>query len=662
MKIGDAFIAIKPDFKGFEDEVNSGMGERMKGIAAAGAAALATAGVAVGGFAAKSVMAASDLGEATSKVNVVFGESAQAILDWGSTTEGTLLISKQQALDAAGTYGNLFTSFGLTDDAAAKMSVGMVQLAQDLSSFNNIPIEQALEALRSGLTGETEPLKALGAAFSAAELEAKALEMGLVAEGDELDNAAKSQAAYALIMEKTTNAQGDAARTADGLANQLRILKADAMDTMAGVGEALIPLATELVQSLGDLFDEIAPMLADIAQDLAPVIGGIVKQIGPLVERLAPVLSAVFAALGDVLENIPWDMVVVAIGNLGSAIVTLLPVLTSALKPVLEALGILLPPLSAIFMLIADTLAAMLMPVIEAVSPLLITLAEIIDSQLNDVLERLWPVLQEVGAQLGEAVATAVVALTPLLLQLIDALLPLLPPILDLIEALLPVLVDLFSTLMPIVTELAEVVINLTLKALNPVIETLSDLIGWVTDVVTAFGEWWDGLDEFWQNVQEWVSNIDESIGGLIDGIVGWVEDALGSLGDFFTGVWDGIKAVINNIIRGWNSLEFSIPEMDPLGAFGPSIGPFTIGLPDIPELATGALVRGSTLAIVGDRPEGEAVLTRPQLRELIAWAGQDMRGSGGVTFTGPVTFGADMGAAVRELDWWARYSMGVAA
>ena len=80
------------------------------------------------------------------------------------------------------------------------MSTEMVELAQDLSSFNNIPVTEALDKLRAGLLGETEPLKSLGAAFNQAELEAKALELGLISQGDKLDANAKMQASYALIM------------------------------------------------------------------------------------------------------------------------------------------------------------------------------------------------------------------------------------------------------------------------------------------------------------------------------------------------------------------------------------------------------------------------------------------------------------------------------
>ena len=110
------------------------------------------------------------------------------------------------------------------------MSQGLVQLAADLASFNNIGVDEALLKLQSGLVGETEPLRALGVNLNAAAVQAEALKMGLAANVETLTAADMAQARYALILQQTTTAQGDLARTSDGWANQNRILQA----TLAG--------------------------------------------------------------------------------------------------------------------------------------------------------------------------------------------------------------------------------------------------------------------------------------------------------------------------------------------------------------------------------------------------------------------------------------------
>jgi predicted transcriptional regulator len=197
------------------------------------------------------VMAASNLSESIAKSNTVFGKNAQAIQDWSQTTASALGVSRQAALEAAGTYGNLFRAFGINEQESAKMSTALVTLAADLASFNNVPIEDALLALRSGLSGETEPLKRFGIAINDARLKEQALADGLIqTTKGVLPQAIKTQAAYALIMKDSALAQGDVARTAGGLANQLKFLKAGLDDAKAGFGEALLPIVLNVVTAL----------------------------------------------------------------------------------------------------------------------------------------------------------------------------------------------------------------------------------------------------------------------------------------------------------------------------------------------------------------------------------------------------------------------------
>jgi hypothetical protein len=196
-------------------------------------------------------LAASNLSESIAKTNTVFGKNAQAIQDWSRTTASALGVSRQAALEAAGTYGNLFRAFGINEQESAKMSTALVTLAADLASFNNVPIEDALLALRSGLSGETEPLKRFGIALNEARLKEQALADGLIkTTKGTLPQAIKTQAAYSLIMKDSALAQGDVARTAGGLANQLKFLKAGLDDAKAGFGEALLPIVLNVVTAL----------------------------------------------------------------------------------------------------------------------------------------------------------------------------------------------------------------------------------------------------------------------------------------------------------------------------------------------------------------------------------------------------------------------------
>lgn len=241
------------------------------------------AGLALTAFAVGGISKATDLAESQSKVGVVFKESAGEIERFASGSARNLGLTKQATLEAAGTFGNLFSSIGIGLPKTTEMSQGLVKLAADLASFNNIDPTVALEKLRSGIVGEIEPLRSLGVSFNAADVERKAFELGLVSAGGKADDSAKAQARYALILEKTALAQGDFARTSDGLANQQRILKAQVSDLQAELGQALIPVLNQVAQvaipvisginGISEKVGGLGAILGNVARGASPFLG-----------------------------------------------------------------------------------------------------------------------------------------------------------------------------------------------------------------------------------------------------------------------------------------------------------------------------------------------------------------------------------------------------
>jgi len=199
------------------------------------------------------IKAASDFDESLSKTRVVFGDASADVEAFARGSARSLGISRQSALEATATFGNLFTAMRIGQQPAAEMSKAIVQLASDLASFNNTNPEDALQALRSGLVGEIEPLRRYGVNLNAAAIEQRALSLGLIETKDQLTPATRAQAAYSIILEQTATAQGDFARTSTGLANSQRSLKGIFEDLSASLGKALIPTATFAVQSLAEI-------------------------------------------------------------------------------------------------------------------------------------------------------------------------------------------------------------------------------------------------------------------------------------------------------------------------------------------------------------------------------------------------------------------------
>lgn len=233
------------------------------------------AGRAVLNFATESITAASDLNETVSKVGVVFGDQAQKVVDFGKNAATSMGMSENAALTAAGTYGNLFRSMGMTNETSADMSMSLVKLAGDLASFNNQDPSEVLEKLRAGLTGESEPLKSLGININEDIIKQEALNMGLIKGKEKLTAAAKAQAVYALMLKQTSLAQGDFARTSEGMANQQRIFDANMENTKALLGSAFLPVVNMAMQGINALFAN--PAVQQGMQNFVQWVQGIIS-------------------------------------------------------------------------------------------------------------------------------------------------------------------------------------------------------------------------------------------------------------------------------------------------------------------------------------------------------------------------------------------------
>ena len=249
--------------------------------------------LAAGGAAVK---LASDYEENLNKVDSAFKDSSDVVKNWAKEATKNFGMSESAALDATSLFGDMATSMGLSTDEAAAMSTSLAGLAGDLSSFKNIDLQTAMNALKGVFTGETESLKGLGVVMTETNLKAFAEDMGLVYE--EMSQAQKVTLRYQYVMKNTANAQGDYLRTADGFANSIRTLKAETSNLGAAFGRELLPYitplvkkATELVQSFGSLSDTEKQAiirtagLAAAAGPLLTVTGKLTTAVGKVVEK-----------------------------------------------------------------------------------------------------------------------------------------------------------------------------------------------------------------------------------------------------------------------------------------------------------------------------------------------------------------------------------------
>lgn len=305
--LGGMFDDASSDGKKFADDTRSNLRQIFDGVKADGLGSIfdpanaaaqdfgrnLTAGVSLplAGVGIAATKFASDLGEVQSKVSVVFGEAAGDVEAFAAEAATAYGLSERAALEYSGTLGAIFTAQGLGADAAADLSTSLVGLASDFASFNNLAPEEAFGKLRAGILGESEPLKDLGIAFNAAAVDAKALEMGLGGVSGELTEAEKIQARYALIMEQSTTAQGDFARTSDSAANQARIMAAQAEEAAAAFGELILPIATVALTIGNDLLGAVTNLPGPLKAAVT-VFGGLVAAAGPAILIGAKMASA----------------------------------------------------------------------------------------------------------------------------------------------------------------------------------------------------------------------------------------------------------------------------------------------------------------------------------------------------------------------------------
>ena len=219
---------------------------------------------------------ASDLAEVQNVVDVTFGSATEAINSWSKECLAAYGMNEVSAKRYAGTLGAMLKSSGLAGDAIVDMSKDMVGLAGDMASFYNLDLETAFEKIRSGISGETEPLKQLGINMSVATLEAYALSQGITTAYNEMSQAEQVMLRYNYLMSTTADAQGDFARTQDSYANQTRLLSESWLEFTGIMAEQLLPVLTTIVSWLNNIvafLTENADMVSAVLVGLATTVG-----------------------------------------------------------------------------------------------------------------------------------------------------------------------------------------------------------------------------------------------------------------------------------------------------------------------------------------------------------------------------------------------------
>lgn len=341
--VGYATLQIIPSARGFSTALNGQVAPGMAGVGSssgkkfgagmlasfksfAGPLAAVAGTAAIGKFFKDAVTGASDLEETISASKVIFGDAQGSVEAFAKNTKKNILLTTQEAIDASNTFGTFGKSAGLTGQKLAGFSTDLTGLASDLASFKNTSTEEAITALGSALRGESEPIRKYGVLLDDFSMRQEAVRLGLIATTKTaLTPQNKILAAQSLIFQKTTDAQGDAARTSAGFANQTKILRRDFINIRNEVGTALLPVITKLTTliatSLRPAFESlkiIAKPLIEFFRGLGgeggkssaamtrfkDTLTGIASAVVPLINTLKGFGQQILAIVGPALKDI----------------------------------------------------------------------------------------------------------------------------------------------------------------------------------------------------------------------------------------------------------------------------------------------------------------------------------------------------------------------
>lgn len=658
VKVGELYGTLELDKKPFDaglasaESGSKGWASRISGTLGGAAKALGAfaviGGVAAVGGLALAANAASDLNEQISKTEVVFGANSASVLAWSKNSATAFGMSREAALSTASTLGNMFVSMDIGTPMAEEMSTSMVELAGDLGSFNNMDPTEVLEKLRAGLTGEMEPLKSLGVALSAADVEAQAMKMGLGGLNRELTAAEKAQATYALILDKTATAQGNYADTAGGMANLQRTLGSTFTNVMAEIGQAVVPLIEAWLPSIiagltgfGAWVTANMPTIKGVLETVFTAIG---TAIGFVVGTVIPALVSVFQTAAPTVTS--------SIGEIGAIFSTVVAFIADEI----------IPRLMIAFAMIVDFWSAN--------GPTIMSIVGQVFGAISAAIAFIWPIVESVGKVLFPLLMAAAGALFTEIDRIFKAIGVVVNVASQVIAAIVAMISGQWTQLQGVTRTLGaaigviwagiQAVTSTVWNAISGIVRTVVGVIS--ATVSTVFNAVKGTVTTIWNGISSTIGTvvrgISTTIGGVFRAVAATLAGIWNGIRSAASTAWNGIVSIIKGVINGIigaingfigaiNAIQIHIPSVGVGPVQTPSFDWNGVNLGYIPRLAQGTRNFGGGFAMVGERGPELAYLPRGS-RVWPTGTGPG-GGDGAITIQGPLMHVANLHAADRR-------------
>ena len=575
--------------------------------------------VGLGLFGKSTLQAASDYEETSSKFNVVFGDMADATRDWVNTTATDLGRSRTQLEGYMATLQDTFVPMGFARDEAQGMSKQITELGIDLASFNNMADADVIKDLTSAMVGQAEPMLKYGVVVDAAATNQELLNMGIAGGAKNATNAQKMQARLNIIMAASSDAIGDAARTSDSWANQMKTLQANFENFQIFLGNKLLPILSPLLKQFNDFAQAI-----DYEKEFAKLQEGFDK----IKEKMQPLID-VFNRLNEdgklvnsMMAGLAGVGLVLLIGGFATLITTvllatwpfiLLAGVIAALWYAWESnLGGIQEKTQEVFGYIKDTLLPLL---IEKFNQLK-------DWFINDGMPAIQSFIDTVWTNLVNAFEFFEQNILPVLIVVFNAFKDLLmndvmPAVKELWESMVELWEVISPVVIPILKVLGAILLGVVVVAIGLVIGAIYTIIGVFKIFINIIKTTIDFATNQFKAFQRIIKGVFDVIAGIFTGdwsrAVDGFKDIGGGAVDFVVGKFQFLKDLVGDVLGGIGEVAGNI------GGFGANVFNTVTGR------ATGGTVN-EPVTLVGERgpelvslPRGSRVTTagnsRAQMR-----------------------------------------------